>query len=172
MRESTSAQLRTAWFVDRSVEVAATLVMLCLLATIVAGVATRMANRPLVWTDELAQYLLVWLGFLGWIIGARRRSHIRITTFIDRLPRVGRIAFEIVAQLAIVALAAIMIWHAGPLIRRNIDVEAVTLPFPAAMLYILLPLTGIVILAQALLEIRRALARGDRPADASGATGL
>lgn len=172
MRESTSAQARAAWLVDRSVEVAAVLVMLSLLGTIVAGVATRMVNRPLVWTDELAQYLLVWLGFLGWIIASRRRSHIRITTFIDRLPRIGRIAFEIAAQLGVVTLAVLMIWHAGPLIRRNIDVEAVTLPFPTAMLYVLLPTTGFVILAQAVLEMRRALARGDRPADTSGATGL
>lgn len=172
MRWSTSAQARAVWLVDRSVEAVAVLVMLALLATIVTGVATRMVNRPLVWTDELAQYLLVWLGFLGWMIGARRRSHIRITTFIDRLPRSGRIAFEMIAQLGVVTLAAIMIWQSGSLIRRNIDVEAVTLPFPAAMLYILLPLAGIVIAVQAVSEMHRAVTTADRIEDTSGATGL
>ncbi len=172
MRENAPAPMRAVWFVDRAVEAVAVVVMLSLLATIVAGVVTRMFNRPLVWTDELAQYLLVWLGFLGWIIGTRRQSHIRIVTFIDRMPRALRIAFEIAAQLGIVILAAIMIWNAGPLIRRNIDVEAVTLPFPTAMLYILLPVAGVILTAQALFEIYKALTRGDRPEDTSGATGL
>lgn len=172
MRDAALLRARAVRLVDRGVEAAAVLVMLSLLATVVAGVVTRMANQPLVWTDELAQYLLVWLGFLGWIIGVRRQSHIRIVTFVDRLPRVGRVAFEVLAQLGILTLAAIMIWHAGPLIRRNIDVEAVTLPFPTAMLYVLLPVVGVVLVAQALFEIHRTLSRGDRPRDTSGATGL
>jgi TRAP-type C4-dicarboxylate transport system permease small subunit len=172
MRETVSPFARAASLVDRLVEAAAVVVMLSLLGSIVAGVVTRMLNQPLVWTDELAQYLLVWLGFLGWIIGVRRQSHIRIVTFIDRLPRPARIAFEVLAQAGIITLAAIMIWQAGPLIRRNIDVEAVTLPFPTAMLYILLPLIGLVLVAQALFEIHRALTQGDRPHDTPGATGI
>lgn len=172
MRGSSRAHARAVWLVDRAVEAAAVAIMLSLLGAIIAGVLTRMIKRPLIWTDELAQYLLVWLGFLGWIIAARRQSHIRIVTFIDRLPRAGRVAFEIIAQTGIIALAAIMIWQAVPLISRNIDVEAVTVPFPTAMLYVLLPLTGIIIAAQSLFEIHRALTRGDRPEDTSGATGL
>lgn len=172
MREAEPAHRRAVWVIDRAVEAVAVVVMLLLLATIVAGVVTRMLGRPLVWTDELAQYLLVWLGFLGWIIGTRRQSHIRIVTLIDRMPRALRIAFEIAAQLGIVTLAAIMIWNAGPLIRRNIDVEAVTLPFPTAMLYVLLPVAGVILAAQAVFEIYLALTRGDRPEDTSGATGL
>ena len=33
---------------------------------------------PLTWSDELARYLFVWCAFLGWIIAARRRSHLAI----------------------------------------------------------------------------------------------
>ena len=35
-------------------------------------------GEPLVWSDELARYLFVWASFLGWIIAARRRSHLAI----------------------------------------------------------------------------------------------
>ena len=41
-----------------------------------------------------------------------------------------------------------------------------------AMLYILLPVAGVILTAQALFEIYKALTRGDRPEDTSGATGL
>ena len=39
-------------------------------------------------------------------------------------------------------------------------------------LYVLLPVIGSVLVAQALFEIRRTLSAGDRPRDTSGATGL
>ena len=58
---------------DRLVRYAAVALLLTLLATVVAGVVSRQLNAPLAWTDELAQYLLVWTGFTGWIIAARRR---------------------------------------------------------------------------------------------------
>jgi len=36
-------------------------------------------DRPLVWSDELARYLFVWCAFLGWVVAARRRSHLAIS---------------------------------------------------------------------------------------------
>jgi TRAP-type C4-dicarboxylate transport system permease small subunit len=157
---------------DRAVEAAAAVLMLAMLAVVVLGVGCRMANQPLVWTDELAQYLLVWLGFLGWVIASRRQSHIRITVLLVRLPRLLRVGLEIAIQLAIVLLALILIWQAGPLIRRNIDVEAVTLPFPSAMLYVLLPVLAIVLVAQAAKEIRGVLRYGDVSRSDPGAGAL
>jgi TRAP-type C4-dicarboxylate transport system permease small subunit len=72
---------------DRIVRGAAVALLLSLLVAVLLGVLSRQLNAPLAWTDELAQYLLVWTGFVGWIIAARRRSHIRITVFADKLPR-------------------------------------------------------------------------------------
>jgi TRAP-type transport system small permease protein len=139
---------------DTMLHVAAVLLMLAMLATVVMGVVFRAANNPLVWSDELAQYLLVWLGFVGWIIASRRRNHIRITIFIDKLPDVTRRVVEIVIQQAIVLFAAVLIWQSYGLIERNSDVYAVTLPFPSAMLYALLPILGVALITQAGLEIR------------------
>jgi TRAP-type C4-dicarboxylate transport system permease small subunit len=147
---------------DRLVEAIAVVLMMAMLGTVVLGVAFRAAGAPLVWTDELAQYLLVWLGFVGWIIASRRQSHIRITVLLDRLPVLMRRTLEIAIQLAIVALAAILTWQAGPLIRRNLDVETVTLPFPSAMLYVLLPVLGLSLVVQAVIEIREVLAGAPR----------
>ena len=146
--------------------------MLAMLSVVVIGVVFRAANSPLVWTDELAQYLLVWLGFVGWIIASRRQSHIRITMLLDRLPLYLRRSFEIVIQLAIILFAAILIWQAGPLIKRNIDVETVTLPFPSAMLYVLLPVLGLTLVIQAALEIRAVVRGVGSPRQGPGASAL
>jgi TRAP-type C4-dicarboxylate transport system permease small subunit len=138
---------------DRLVRFAAVVLLLTMLAAVVLGVASRQLNAPLAWTDELAQYLLVWCGFVGWIIAARRRSHIRITIFAEKLPAGAGRALEIVTQVSIILFAAILIRFSFGLIERNWDVESIALPIPGAALYMVMPLAGIALILQALAEI-------------------
>lgn len=138
---------------DRIVRWAAVVLLLTLLVTVVLGVLSRQLNAPLAWTDELAQYLLVWTGFTGWIIGARRRSHIRITVFADRLPAGAGRVLEVVTQVSIIVFAGVLIRYSFALIERNWDVESIALPISGAALYVVMPLAGLALIVQALAEI-------------------
>lgn len=144
------------------VEFAACLLMIALLASVTLGVVFRTAGQPLVWSDEMAQYLLVWTGFAGWIIAGRRGSHIRITVFIDRLPRAARFALEGAIQLAMIGFALALLWYSPAIIRRNLDIEWVSLPLSAAILYIPVPIAAFALLLEALGALA-ALARGRLP---------
>ncbi|MET3890684.1 TRAP-type C4-dicarboxylate transport system permease small subunit [Bosea sp. OAE506] len=143
---------------DRIVRMAAVALLLSLLVAVLLGVLSRQLNAPLAWTDELAQYLLVWTGFVGWIIAARRRSHIRITVFAEKLPVGAGRVLEIVTQAAIIVFAAVLIRYSFALIERNWDVESIALPISGAALYIVMPLAGLALILQALAEIADALA--------------
>ena len=143
---------------DRLVRAAAVGLLLALLVAVLLGVASRQLNAPLAWTDELAQYLLVWTGFVGWIIAARRRSHIRITVFADLLPKSAGRLLEIVTQAAIILFAAILIRYSFGLIERTWDVESIALPVSSAALYVVMPLAGLALILQALAEIGDVLA--------------
>ncbi|MBN9468642.1 MAG: TRAP transporter small permease [Bosea sp.] len=138
---------------DRLVRAAAVALLLSLLVAVLLGVASRQLNAPLAWTDELAQYLLVWTGFVGWIIAARRRSHIRITIFADRLPRPAGRVLEVATQVAIIVFAAVLVRYSFGLIERNWDVESIALPVSSAALYVVMPLAGLALILQALAEI-------------------
>ena len=138
---------------DRIVRAAAVALLLSLLVAVLLGVLSRQLNAPLAWTDELAQYLLVWTGFGGWIIAARRRSHIRITVFAEKLPAGAGRVLEIVTQAAIIVFAAVLIRYSFALIERNWDVESIALPISGAALYIVMPLAGFALILQALAEI-------------------
>ncbi len=56
-----------------------------------AGVVSRYVfNSPLMWTDELANFLFLWLAMLGAVVAFRRDGHMRLTTFVNSLgPRMG-----------------------------------------------------------------------------------
>ena len=46
-------------------------------AVIIVQIVLRYVfNAPLVWTDEAASYLFVWVAFLGWAMATRKRVHI------------------------------------------------------------------------------------------------
>lgn len=145
-------------FCDRFVRWSAVTLLLALLATVLLGVLSRQLNAPLAWTDELAQYLLVWTGFIGWIIAARRRSHIRITIFAERLPAAAARALEVATQLATILFAAVLTYYSIALIERNWDVESIAVPISTAALYVVMPLAGLALILQALAEIADALA--------------
>lgn len=148
LREISSRQI-SAYLVDA----AAVLLMLALLMSVTLGVVFRAIGNPLVWTDEMAQYLLVWCGFCGWMIAARRGSHIRINMFIDMLPRRARLLVELVIQLATIVFALALIWYVPSVIQRNLDIEWVSLPISAALLYIPVPIAAFALIVQAAVEI-------------------
>jgi TRAP-type C4-dicarboxylate transport system permease small subunit len=150
---------------DRLVQAVAVICMLALVACVVLGVVSRQINAPLAWTDELAQMFLVWSALAGWMIALRRRSHIRITMLIDRLPARARSAAEIVVQLGVVTFGLLMLRYGFGLIERTWDVEAISLPISSAIIYVPLPVLAIALILQGLAQLIEA-ARG-RMASAS-----
>lgn len=142
---------------DRLTGVAAVILLLAMLAVVFLGVVFRFAGEPLAWSDELAQYLLVWTGFTGWIIASRRRSHIRIGLVVERLRGRARRAAEIATQLLVAALGAILLVKSFGLIGRNVDVEWVSLPLSVSLVYIPMPIAGLAVVLQAAVQIAEAI---------------
>lgn len=142
---------------DRAMEVLAAVLVALLLAAVAAGVVTRALGDPLSWTDEAARMLMVWLAMAGWIVSTRRRAHVRIRFFQDKLPRAARRGSEMVIQGAMVLLGVLTVWFGVDLVQRNLDLEATSLPISIAWLYVPLVPAGIVTAAQGLVEAGAAL---------------
>jgi TRAP-type C4-dicarboxylate transport system permease small subunit len=152
---------------DRLLEVAAVLLVLAMLGAVFFGVVFRGLNRPLAWSDELSTYLLVWVGFVGWIIAGNHGSHIRILVVIDRLPAPVRRWVEVAIQLLVACFGLVLLTRSFGLIQRNADVKWVSLPLSVALVYIPVPIAGFAVICQAAVAIARAL-RGEAERPAGG----
>src|SRR5260221_13378480 len=86
-------------------------------------------NAPLVWTDELAQYLFVWTSFLGWTMATRKRIHIGISVVADHLPAAGRRMPHALRGGPTLAVAIILLVVGVLITRRDWDVQIVSLGF-------------------------------------------
>jgi tripartite ATP-independent transporter DctM subunit len=74
------------------------------------GIVARYAfHSPLIWSDELASALFLWLAMLGSVVALRLDGHMRMTAFVNRAPASRRPFFELLALCAAAGfLAAIM----------------------------------------------------------------
>jgi tripartite ATP-independent transporter DctM subunit len=91
---------------------AATLVALEI-AILFGGVVARYVfNHPLVWSDELASILFLWLAMLGAVIAFRRDEHMRMTAAVGSLPAPTRATFDLFATCAALAFLLLIAWPA------------------------------------------------------------
>jgi len=150
---------------DRILQGVGCLLLLALLVCVLLGVITRGLGTPLIWTDEAARMLMVWLATTGWVLASRGRAHVRVRFFQDLLPKRAWAAAETVIQLLVGVLGLAVAGFAVALVRRNMDLEATSLPISIGWLYVPIIPAGLMTAAQALSDA----ARRPRPATAVAA---
>ena len=138
---------------DRALEAVACALLIVLLGTVLAGVVSRAAGAPLIWTDEGARLVMVWLACFGWMIAGRRRAHVRIRYFQDLLPAALHRAAEQVIQLAMAVLGVALAWWGWTLVGRNWDLDATSLPISIAWLYVPMIPAGLMMAVQAVVQV-------------------
>lgn len=78
-----------------------------------AGVTARYVfHAPLVWSDELASILFLWLSMLGAVVALRRGEHMRMTGLVTRVSPQTRALLEAIAITASIAFLLLIIPHA------------------------------------------------------------
>lgn len=146
----------TRW-VDRAVDGLAVTAFVGMFACVFGQVIFRyFLGSPLVWSDELARYLFVWASFLGWIVAARRRSHLSIDMASTRLGPRGNAVLRLIGSLAGIVFAAILVFYGWRIMQRNLDVETTTLFFPVGVVYAIVPFAAIAVGLYALADLRNA----------------
>ncbi|HEU4378184.1 MAG TPA: TRAP transporter large permease subunit [Hyphomicrobiaceae bacterium] len=88
-------------------------------------VARYVFHQPLVWADELASTLFVWLSVLGAVIAMQRGAHMRLTAFISRAAPATRQKIEVIILLVVAAFVCIL---AYPAIEYSLDEAIVRTP--------------------------------------------
>ena len=112
--------------------VAATLVFieLCILF---AGVVWRyVLDSPLVWSDDLAEMLFLWLLSLGAVIALHQRGHMRMTIFLSRLaPGTSAVLERISALVVTIFTLALIVPGIGYMLQQA-DITTATLGIPGS----------------------------------------
>jgi tripartite ATP-independent transporter DctM subunit len=91
----------------------AALLVLAEIAVLFAGIVGRYVfHAPLVWSDELAGILFLWLAMLGSVLAFQRDEHMRMTAIVGKLSPGAREFLDVVAVAASLAFLLLVIYPA------------------------------------------------------------
>ncbi|MDE1948811.1 MAG: TRAP transporter large permease subunit [Burkholderiales bacterium] len=139
------------------------------IAVLLAGVVARYVfHRPLIWSDEVASMLFLWLAMLGAAIAFQRGEHMRMTAVVGKLDPARRAFLDLVATAAALAFLVLILPHAW-----NYAVEQAVMRTPALDLQDSWRAAGMAVGfgAMALFALLRLVAVG-RPRQVAAALGL
>lgn len=128
--------------------------LVILMSVLVIDVLWQVTSRyllssPSSFTDELAGYLLIWVGVLGAAYVAGRQEHLAIDILIQRSPpaRQRRLLYFIRSLIFLFALFVMVIGGIVLMYTRFLlDVKSAALQLPLGYVYIVLPLSGLIIM--------------------------
>jgi tripartite ATP-independent transporter DctM subunit len=94
----------------RLTEFAAASLVLAELLLLSAGVTARYVfHHPIVWSDELASALFLWLAMFGAVIALHRGEHMRLTAFVNRTPKCLRGWLDAIASTIVAACMLVLL---------------------------------------------------------------
>ena len=92
--------------------IAAALVVAEIIVLFAGVVARYVFHAPLVWSDELASIMFLWLSMLGAVVALRRGEHMRMTALVNKVTPATRALLDTVAITASIAFLVLVIWPA------------------------------------------------------------
>jgi tripartite ATP-independent transporter DctM subunit len=140
-----------------AVEILAATLVAAEIVILFSGVVARyVLNHPLIWSDELASILFLWLAMLGAVIAFRRDEHMRMTAAVGSLPKPTRATFDLFATCAALAFLLLIAWPAYQYAQEETFITTPALGLNNAWRAAALP-SGIVLMAVfAVLRVSRA----------------
>jgi len=105
-------------------------------------------NSPSSYTDELAGYLLIWVGLLGAAYVAGKREHLAIDLLLQKSSEERKFKLEMIIGVFII-LFSITVMVIGGLwlvfTRFFLSVKSAALNIPLGVIYLVLPISGLLI---------------------------
>lgn len=135
--------------IDRSVENILVLILSAMVVNVIWQVFTRFfTDSPSSFTDELARYLMVWLGLLGAAYVAGKNEHVAIDLIAKKASTKGQQLIAQLIRLSVLSFAFfVMVIGGGRLVYITFKLEQFSpaLQIPLAAIYSVIPLSGILI---------------------------
>lgn len=127
--------------------------LIIILAMMVFTVVWQVFSRyilvnPSTYTDELARFLMIWLGLLGAAYVSGKNMHLAIDILPSKLVGKSKIRLLVFINVLIILFTfSVMVWGGGRLVYMTfvLNQTSASLQIPLAYVYTILPLSGTLI---------------------------
>ena len=144
-------------YLDRVIEKLLITIFGLMVINVIWQVITRyFSENPSSFTDELSRYLMIWLGIIGAAYVTGKNEHVSIDFFIKKISVQNRKILTLFITLSIICFAIIaLVIGGGRLVYITLILQqySPSLKIPLALVYSILPISGILIIFYKITEI-------------------
>jgi tripartite ATP-independent transporter DctM subunit len=121
-------------FLRWTTEGTAALLVVVEVVLLFSNVFSRYAlNQPIVWGDEMASLLFLWLAMLGSVVAMRRGEHMRLTSFIAHLPAHKRAFVDTFGAVIVITFIVMLFSPAWEYVSDEWIITTAALEIPNAL---------------------------------------
>ncbi|WP_407159607.1 TRAP transporter small permease [Bradyrhizobium sp. STM 3557] len=132
--------------------------------SVTADIVTRTIGHPWLWLQEVTSTLFIYAIFVGAAVATRRNDHLYLTAIAEAMHGPARLIVEIVIRLVVLGVALCLIWFGYLNFLRGFGSFRLPSGTPIASLYIIIPISGVLIALFTLEQLVNGIAGGfDRP---------
>ena len=149
--------LQAKKIIDSVLGILLIVLMIVLVIDVVWQVLARyVAQAPTSFTDELARYLLIWVGLFGAAYALGKKRHLAIDLLITRLKGKSRINLNRLINILILGFAVfVMVIGGSRLVWITLTLKQISaaLGVPLGVVYLAIPLSGALMIFYAVIDI-------------------
>ncbi|MUP44850.1 TRAP transporter small permease [Gramella sp. BOM4] len=142
---------------DRILGIILVILMTCMVIAVLWQVFSRyVMQSPSSVTEELARYLLIWIGILGAAYVAGQQEHLSINLLEEKLDLPNRKKLRILINVLIIFFGiTVLIIGGGNLVYVNyiLGQSSAALKIPLYIVYLVVPISGILVVIYKVNEI-------------------
>jgi TRAP-type C4-dicarboxylate transport system permease small subunit len=122
--------------------VSSSLIWFVLFAIILQVIFRYVLRKPLIWTEEISRYMMIWLVYSGALLLARKGEHVRIDFFVNFMPVWLQTVLSLVVNLVIsFSLIALLFGSWGPL-QDFTYLKSPAMQMPLIYVFIIVPISS------------------------------
>lgn len=143
--------------IDKILGSALIIIMSAMVLNVLWQVFTRFViGTPSSFTDELARYLMIWVGILGAAYAAGKDMHVAIDVLPQKFSKQTQEKLSVTVKMVVILFAlAAMVVGGGRLVYVTYVLEQLSpaLQIPLAYVYLVIPISGLLIVYYKITDI-------------------
>ena len=141
-------------FLFKALENYSKVVLVAMVVIVTAQVLARKVFRSsIIWSEEVALVLMVWMAFISMAIGTAKNLHIRIEMFYKKFPAALQKVANWAESLATLFVGYVLMANGYRLVMATLRSTLPTTKWPSFVLYLMIPVAGFYVIYCTILNV-------------------
>jgi TRAP-type C4-dicarboxylate transport system permease small subunit len=137
--------------IDTMVNGVIVVMLFCMFIVVLIQVFTRFVlNNPLSWTEEIARYLMVWMGFLGTAVGLKYGLHMSLDIITNKTTGNFKLILHLVGNLLTLIIGLLFLIYGYRLMLQGRNRLSMALQFKMEYVFLAFPVSGVLIIVNSI----------------------